>query len=203
MTEPEAFGYCWHRSNGEFYYGIHLGTFDDGYVGSGVLFKKKFKGSDRSEWNRTTEFRGTFEECRDWEADMVTEELIETKLCLNIQTGGMGGSLTIEGRKVLSAKMKARMSTPEAKAWMSSIQKGKKLSPEHVAVIKDRMRGDGHPMLGRNHSEESIQKMRDNKAGGFTKGYKYPRVTCPHCNKTGGKQNMMRYHFNSCKEKDK
>ena len=27
------------------------------------------------------------------------------------------------------------------------------------------------------------------------------RVTCPHCNKTGGKGNMTRYHFNNCKFK--
>lgn len=32
-------------------------------------------------------------------------------------------------------------------------------------------------------------------------GYRDPRVTCPHCNLTGGKRNMERYHFDNCKLK--
>lgn len=28
----------------------------------------------------------------------------------------------------------------------------------------------------------------------------YEKVTCPHCNKTG-RNNMIRYHFDKCKEK--
>lgn len=32
-------------------------------------------------------------------------------------------------------------------------------------------------------------------------GRKTELVTCPHCNKKGGIHNMMRYHFNKCKQK--
>lgn len=30
------------------------------------------------------------------------------------------------------------------------------------------------------------------------RGYVYERVTCPHCNETGGKTSMMRWHFDNC-----
>ena len=31
------------------------------------------------------------------------------------------------------------------------------------------------------------------------KGIPKPKVTCPHCNKEGGKPAMIRYHFDKCK----
>jgi len=33
------------------------------------------------------------------------------------------------------------------------------------------------------------------------KGVPQKKLTCPHCNKTGGDANMVRYHFNNCKKK--
>ena len=84
----EAFGYCWTRkSTGEFYIGVHKGQLDDGYVGSGTVFKKKY-ASNPSDWERTIEFRGSMDECLSWERDMVSAELTYTGLCLNIAVGG-------------------------------------------------------------------------------------------------------------------
>ena len=87
-SAPEAFGYCWARNNGEFYYGIHTGTPDDGYIGSGVVFRSKYDNADKSEWKRTIEFRGSTSECLDWETEVVTQELIDQSLCLNVCLGG-------------------------------------------------------------------------------------------------------------------
>ena len=33
------------------------------------------------------------------------------------------------------------------------------------------------------------------------KGVPKPQLTCPHCNKTGGKPQMIQYHFDQCKFK--
>ena len=33
---PDTFVYCWSRNNGEWYYGVHTGSLDDGYIGSGT-----------------------------------------------------------------------------------------------------------------------------------------------------------------------
>jgi hypothetical protein len=29
-------------------------------------------------------------------------------------------------------------------------------------------------------------------------GYKYKKITCPHCNTTGGETSMKRWHFDKC-----
>ena len=87
-SAPEAFGYCWARNNGDVYYGIHTGTPDDGYIGSGVVFRKKYDNTDKSEWKRTIEFRGSTSECLAWEASVVTEELIKLPHVLNLVIGG-------------------------------------------------------------------------------------------------------------------
>ena len=34
------------------------------------------------------------------------------------------------------------------------------------------------------------------------RGVPKPRLTCPHCNKTGGKPQMIQYHFDRCKFKN-
>ena len=46
-----------------------------------------------------------------------------------------------------------------------------------------------HNWYGKNHTEESIQKMRKPKE----------KSTCPHCNKIGGISQMKRWHYNNCK----
>jgi len=98
------------------------------------------------------------------------------------------------------------------------------LSPEQLQELKDhlsvKMSGEGNPMHGRNlwaeiseeeaairkakiskatlgkvNSEETRKKMSEAKKG------KQESVTCPHCQRTGGKSNMTRYHFSNCKKK--
>ena len=45
--------------------------------------------------------------------------------------------------------------------------------------------------------ESASQKKRKQTQGGITKD----RITCPHCEKIGGKPVMMRHHFENCKFK--
>ena len=56
--------------------------------------------------------------------------------------------------------------------------------------------GEAHPMFGTSHTEDALNKLRSNA------NLKKPKtnVTCPHCNKTGGKPVMTRYHFDKCKK---
>lgn len=107
----------------------------------------------------------------------------------------------------------------ETKAKMSASRKGKKIGPfseEHRAKLSESRRK-------RVTSEETKAKMSEsakrNKHGlGWKpneeqkrkhkeaiekalKGKPQEKVTCPHCNKEGGKPAMMRFHFDNCKEK--
>jgi hypothetical protein len=113
MDKQEAFGYKWLRSNGEFYYGIHRGSEDDGYTGSGVLFKDKFKNTPIEEWCRSIEIRGSYNNVVSWEKHIVTEDLLLEPLCLNLMVGGLTGpSMTKDNPKYLG--------------WIESLKLGRK-----------------------------------------------------------------------------
>lgn len=73
--DKDTFGYQWVRkSTGEFYRGIHTGSVDDNYAGSGVKFISKYGGSHKTkcnvpdDWVRDILFIGTREECLLWES---------------------------------------------------------------------------------------------------------------------------------------
>lgn len=97
----------------------------------------------------------------------------------------------------------------------------------HTQETKDKIRsanirlhsGEKNPMFGKpcfyNMTDNEIQQWKNNiskaskgknkskehkdKIGAAHKGKKKPMVTCPHCGKTGGINNMKRYHFDNCK----
>ena len=97
--------------------------------------------------------------------------------------------------------------------WSSAILISKRLNmpPEEREYLRRKMQ-EFNPMK----KEENKAKLRKPKPPGFgkkisllkkgvsiiTKGIKkgpQKKVTCPHCNKTGGASNMKVYHFNNCK----
>lgn len=63
------------------------------------------------------------------------------------------------------------------------------LSIHHANVFKE-----NNPMFGVKHSDISKKKMSERQKN-------RERLTCPHCNKTADKANMLRWHFANCKEK--
>lgn len=48
------------------------------------------------------------------------------------------------------------------------------------------------------HSEKTRKALGDR-----WRGVEKEKVTCPHCNKIGGKNTMGRWHFDNCKVKEK
>lgn len=102
---------------------------------------------------------------------------------------------------------------------------GRIVSDEQCAAVSKRFKGrvsptKGKPAWNRNIPMESSAKEKASKklAGKIPwnvgikstpdanalrsvtmSGITKPTVTCPHCNKTGGKPVMMRHHFDNCK----
>ena len=147
----DTFVYCWTRRNGEWYYGIHTGSFDDGYTGSGVKFKNKYCNSCQSEWSRTILFRGSREECLEFEKELVTPEMLLQPDCLNLMEGGLGGAMSPEVEEKRVANMKNVPKSEAHKAKLSSIRTG----------TKGTLTGNEAKRLGqtgRKHSDESKAK---------------------------------------------
>lgn len=84
-------------------------------------------------------------------------------------------------------KLKDREFSAETRENMSNAKLGKKLPDEHKKNIR-------LSRIGIKQSIETVQKRAMTR-----KSRVYEKSTCPHCNKIGGKANMVRYHFNNCK----
>jgi hypothetical protein len=86
----------------------------------------------------------------------------------------------------------------ESRRKTSEKLKGKKLAlgfrhtEEHKQRISIERTGEGNPMFGKNHSEDTKQKMRE-------KALNLPKFTCPHCNTTARQSVIKRWHLDNCK----
>ena len=81
------------RDDGRFYIGMHsTDNLDDGYFGSGKLITRSIKkhGIERHT-KEILKFVDSREELKKREQELVTEELICDKLCMNLKLGGIGG----------------------------------------------------------------------------------------------------------------
>jgi len=127
----------------------------------------------------------------------------------NKTSGGEGTSGLIQSkthRSRIGRANKGKCRSLEVRVHLSVLKTGKPLSAEtrekmRVAHLgkkrkphsEETKRKIGNRSRGRKHSEESKTKMSLTR-----KGKIFARVTCPHCGKTGGINNMNRSHFDKC-----
>jgi hypothetical protein len=106
LEEYEGFVYVWyHRKTGCYYVGIHKGTTDDGYIGSGVGFNEMWNSTYPEEWNRTVLFTGNYVECAKRERLIVNDDRLKDPLCLNRTLGGAINKNGSNGRKSSANKL--------------------------------------------------------------------------------------------------
>lgn len=87
---------------------------------------------------------------------------------------------------------------------------------KYRSFLSDNRSGENNPFYNKTHSRESKDKIslsttgksktrtqtHNNKIGKANKGKTHEKVTCPYCNKEGGKNIMTRWHFSKCKHKN-
>lgn len=90
-----------------------------------------------------------------------------------------------------SADSRKKKSEAQLKRW-SAIQ------PEMRSEIAKKSASSKNPEDMRRSAIKASSDSPVNKLG-----YRQPKVTCPHCSKTGGIAAMNRYHFDNCKHAKK
>lgn len=206
--------------NGKYYIGIHTtDNLDDGYIGSGWLFKKALKKYGKDSFTR--EILEVFDNRED--ALLAEKEYVitvdEDENSYNLRTGGFGGTTHSETtKKLLSERAKNQYSTEESRTKHSEIMKEYyRLNPQSEETIKKRAKSCtglkrtqdtkskiGNSNKGKIRSEETKQKLSDSAKNRKVKawtGKKRPTKTCPYCGKNGADFLMTRWHFDNCKMK--
>ena len=198
----ESFVYCWtNHTNNKLYVGYHKGSVDDGYVCSSQsqMFWDDFNNPEMK-WSRQIIAHGSAEECIKLEKSIL--QSLDLKEHYN-NYGGYGIVFTDEVRKKMSISMMGK--NKGRKRSLEAIEKQKESlkkwfenedSTERAKKISDSLKG-------KPKTEETKKKMSLAKQGyvPWNAGQKMEKIKCPHCDKTGDKSNMKRWHFENCRNK--
>jgi hypothetical protein len=81
--------------------------------------------------------------------------------------------------------------------FSSEINSKKVRKGEKNGMYGVRRYGKDSPHYGKKHSEETRKLLKE-----ASSKFREVKFLCPHCNKSGDKQNMMRWHFDNCRKSD-
>ena len=134
------------------------------------------------------------------EKTLVTEDIINDSLCLNLITGGHGGTQSEETRKRVSKTMIKLWEDPKRRLYYSDMVKNR--SPDIVDKIS---KGLSEVNKGKTMSVESIEKLKlTNQSESVREQRSHsaknrPKVECPYCQRLVDSSTAKRWHFDNCK----
>lgn len=178
------------------------------YQGSGTYWKNHIKAHG---YNVTTEILRecqTNEEVKEW-GSYYSElwDVVNDVAWANLKPeSGNGGTLSQDTRLKIGNTLRGRRQPQEqiekgrlANRKPRPSMQGRKWSDEHCAAIS--LANTGRKKSTTDNMKGPKSKAHRKNISLGKKGKKLAVATCPHCNKTGGRGNMMRYHFDFCKSK--
>lgn len=157
---------------GKYYIGMHsTDDLNDGYKGSGKYLRNSL--NKYGEENHVVEILEHLPDRKSLilrEEEIVTKEIIDDKMCMNIRVGGTGGfeHVPIEiqnvGRSKGGLATKELWSNNEFVLKMNSIFRSDKFRSTISKAVKQKYEnGYENPFTGKSHSKTSIQKMSEAK----------------------------------------
>lgn len=194
---------------GHYYIGVHSTTdLDDGYLGSGTLLQRYIqKYGEDAHTKEIIEYFPDRDLLLNSERRILTDDVLNDELCLNLKEGGEGGweyinqsddIVKFKGKKhspetIEMIRLAALNRPPMSKDARDKIRKNhwSKTDPEaFLAHVR------GITFHRKPKSDEHKRKISES-----LKGKPHDTVECPHCNKAGGRRAMKRWHFENCKLK--
>jgi hypothetical protein len=155
--------------NGKYYVGMHsTDDLNDGYIGSGTLLWHSIKYHSKENFKREIlEFLPTRKELVQREKDLITDNLLNEPMCMNLKYGGCGGEIrfTDEIRnkigKTNSVKQKGNLNSQYGKVWITN-------GIESVKIKKEASVPDGWRygrLLGKNFGKIMSEKLKGTGVG--------------------------------------
>jgi hypothetical protein len=203
--------------NNKIYIGKHVtNSINDDYMGSGKLIKATIEKYGLENFEKEILFVFDSEDDMNAkEAELVTEEFVKKDTNYNLCPGGHGGWGYVNqqglggffGPHTNEAKRKIKKFR---KSYKHSSETIKKISEANIKTNESRGKKTSAALKGKPKSEEHKKKISQSLKGNKNlKGKKFPNrkkrdpivfeiVKCPHCNKSGKKNAMNRWHFDNC-----
>jgi group I intron endonuclease len=151
-TNPRKYHFIYKTTcsvNGKYYYGMHsTDDLEDGYIGSGTYLAKSVRKHGRENFKlEILEFCLDRENLKQREAELITEEMLNDPMCMNLRLGGHGGWEIVHQRLKTDQEFKKRHSNSLSRSHQ--YRKG---------ILFNDKRCD---WTGRNHSEETKKKISE------------------------------------------
>ena len=172
--------------NGKCYVGAHVtSNVNDDYLGSGLLINRAIEKYGRENFRKTWVGFGIDEaDMYRLEAEFVNKKIVEDDRFYNLNVGGFRGPAATRESSLKGAETRRKKGTA-VKPPKTTSESARKGMQTKLAT------GVGNPMS----SAEARTKLSEfNKTA--------PKLTCPHCEKSGHYANMHRWHFDNCKHKE-
>jgi len=155
-----GFVYRWHDLDTDMYYiGSHLGTPDDGYVGSGLYFQRAYKKRPNS-FKRSIIYIGrNFRQMEEWLLSNV--DAANNVNYYNLKNTSIGGDTrsgsknSPQHNKKVSLKNKGKQLSEEQKEKISKSLTGKKASKQTRDKMSKKRKGHLNPFYGKSHTKET------------------------------------------------
>jgi group I intron endonuclease len=176
-----GFVYRWiNLSNNMYYIGSHKGSPDDGYIGSGIYFKRAYKKSPNN-FVRDILYQGKdFRELEEF--ILKTLNAKKDKLSYNLKNTSIGGN-TRSGhknspehiRKVANANKGKKMSESQ-KEKLRLANLGKRHSIESRIKMSKSRTGFKNHFYGKSHTDDSKKKISQSKLGFYIGDHKMQEI---------------------------
>ena len=149
--------------NNKFYIGVHE-TFnlEDGYLGSGKKFKNSLNYHGKENFKREIlEYFNDSKSMYSREREIVNEELLKNRKCLNIGLGGKCAHRGFISKEHQLKCQRAAANSTNKKRWSDNRE-------SNVEKLKGRLKGNTYAMgsnsfTGKVHSDETRKKMSNTK----------------------------------------
>ena len=137
---------------------------EDGYIGSGKQLWRSVNKHGKE--NHVTEILETLPDrssLREREKEIVNEEFLKDKLCMNLMTGGHGGFISEEHYDKMKSLSKEYMKN----RWKDEEYRKRASAQNSINAKKNHAKGilKAPDWTGKKHSKETILKMKESKIG--------------------------------------
>lgn len=196
--EKYGFIYIWYDKKKNMYYiGCHFGTENDGYVCSSKRMREAYRRRPQDFKRRilnklVSDRKGLLEEEYKW-LSLIKDNELGVRYYNHTKKHFGHWSTDEYLRKKTIGKLIGntnRLGKPKSQEEIEKIKKG---LTGRTRSIESRKKQSEY-WLGTKQPKEQTDKIAD-----ANRGKKRKIVDCPHCNKSGGINMMVRHHFDNCR----